>query len=243
MTEVFLHVYDVTNSASAKTNTAIVQLNRLLRDGIGLGGIFHSAVEIYDNEEWSFGYCETGSGVFSSPSRTNPMYSYRESISLGRTSLSRHKVTQTLLEMGVQWPGYSYDLLSRNCNHFCDEFCERLGVQRFPAWVNRFAHAGDAAVEVAETTIKRLRQVKTDIVTASKVAFRFVRGGGSTSSVSPETRAVDPVATQRNGNNPFRLSILKAPAKFLSRNCLGVREQAMAESRLVSKDINQKSQK
>ncbi|KAI5083180.1 hypothetical protein GOP47_0002923 [Adiantum capillus-veneris] len=230
MTEVVLHVYDVTNSGSAKTNSAIVQLNRLLRDGMGLGGIFHSAVEVYDNEEWSFGYCEIGSGVFSCPAKTNPMYSYRESISLGKTSLCRSRVKQILLDLGREWPGYSYDLLSRNCNHFCDALCDRLGVQKFPAWVNRFAHAGDAAVEVAETTIKRLRRAKTDLVTASKLAYRYVRGGGSTSSVSPDTGSIELMDSQRNAANFFRLSMLKTPATFLSRNSLKYREQVMAEN-------------
>ncbi|KAF2312238.1 hypothetical protein GH714_028704 [Hevea brasiliensis] len=43
----------------------------------------------------------------------------------------------------------SYDLLSKNCNHFCDEFCERLGVPKLPGWVNCFANISVAALEVA----------------------------------------------------------------------------------------------
>ena len=46
MTEVFLHVYDVANSDSVKTNNVILQLNKVFKDGIGLGGIFHSAIEV-----------------------------------------------------------------------------------------------------------------------------------------------------------------------------------------------------
>ncbi|XP_076913587.1 uncharacterized protein LOC143572268 [Bidens hawaiensis] len=45
MTEVVLHVYDVTNSGSYNTNNAILQINRIFKDGIGVGGIFHSAVQ------------------------------------------------------------------------------------------------------------------------------------------------------------------------------------------------------
>lgn len=47
MTEVMLHVYDVTNSDSEKTNNTIVQINKFFKDGIGLGGIFHSAVQVF----------------------------------------------------------------------------------------------------------------------------------------------------------------------------------------------------
>lgn len=60
------------------------------------------------------------------------MYSYRECIVLGNTNHSIFKVNEILRELSREWPGHSYDLLSKNCNHFCDEFCERLGVQKLP---------------------------------------------------------------------------------------------------------------
>lgn len=43
---VTLHVYDVTNSGNVRTNNAIMNLNKIMRGGIGLGGIFHGAVEV-----------------------------------------------------------------------------------------------------------------------------------------------------------------------------------------------------
>lgn len=46
MAEVTLHVYDVTNSGSVRANSAILGLNRFMRGGIGIGGIFHGAVEV-----------------------------------------------------------------------------------------------------------------------------------------------------------------------------------------------------
>jgi len=185
MTEVRLHIYDVTNSDSDKTNNTIVQINKIFKDGIGLGGIFHSAVQVYGEEEWSFGYCEQGTGVFSCPPGKNPMYTYRECIILGRTDFSIFKVNQILRELSREWPGHSYDLLSKNCNHFCDEFCEKLGVSKLPGWVNRFAHAGDTAAEIVGNTAFRMRQAKTEIVSASKVAYRFLAGVASNSPESP----------------------------------------------------------
>ncbi|KAL8139775.1 hypothetical protein V2J09_005796, partial [Rumex salicifolius] len=184
--EVALHIYDVTNSGSEKTNNTIMQINKIFKDGIGLGGIFHSAVQVYGDDEWSFGYCEQGTGVFSCPSGQNPMYTYREKIVLGKTNMSIYKVNQILRELSREWPGSSYDLLAKNCNHFCDEFCELLGVPKLPGWVNRFAHAGDAAVEIAGNTAFRLRQAKTEIVSASKVAYRFLSGITSGSPGTPE---------------------------------------------------------
>lgn len=182
MKEVVLHVYDVTNSGSEKTNNTILQINRIFKDRIGLGGVFHSAVQVYGEEEWSFGYCENGTGVFSCPPGKNPMYTYRECIILGETNCSILKVNQILRELRREWPGDAYDLLSKNCNHFCNAFCERLGVPKVPGWVNRFANAGDAAMVVAGNTALRLRQAKTEIVTASKVAYRFMAGLASNSN-------------------------------------------------------------
>jgi len=64
------------------------------------------------------------------------MYRYRESIVLGETDCSILKVNQILKELSREWPGDSYDLLSRNCNHFCDVFCEKLGVSKIPGDMN-----------------------------------------------------------------------------------------------------------
>ncbi|CAA7033593.1 unnamed protein product [Microthlaspi erraticum] len=174
MAEVVLHIYDVTNSGSEKTNNTILQINRFFKDGIGLGGIFHSAIQVYGDDEWSYGYCEQGTGVFSCPSSKNPMYTYREKIVLGKTDCTIFMVNQILRELSREWPGHTYDLLSKNCNHFCDLLCERLGVAKLPGWVNRFAHAGDTALEVAGTTAMRIKQAKTELVSASKVAYRFL---------------------------------------------------------------------
>ncbi|KAL9274237.1 DeSI-like protein [Drosera capensis] len=192
MTEVILHLYDVTNSGSEKTNNTILQINKIFKDRIGLGGIFHSAVSllsflfVYGNDEWSFGYCEQGSGVFSCPSGQNPMYTYREKLVFGKTNLTIFKVNQILRELSREWPGSSYDLLSKNCNHFCDEFCDKLGVPKLPGWVNRFANAGDTAVEIAGNTAFRLKQAKTEIVSSSKVAYRYLAGMASNVAVRPE---------------------------------------------------------
>jgi hypothetical protein len=45
-TDVILHIYDVTNSGSDKTNNTILHINKIFKDGIGIGGIFHSAVQV-----------------------------------------------------------------------------------------------------------------------------------------------------------------------------------------------------
>ncbi|KAJ1257549.1 hypothetical protein BS78_10G004600 [Paspalum vaginatum] len=181
--EVVAHVYDV---ATAGSDTTVLHINRFFKDAIGLGGIFHTAIQVYGDEEWSFGYCERGTGVFSCPPCKNPMYTYRESIVLGKTNCCILKVNQILRELSWEWPGQSYELLSRNCNHFCNTFCEKLEVSKLPGWINRFANAGDAALDVAETTAVKLKQAKKEIVTACKAASTFLTGTSSSTSSNVE---------------------------------------------------------
>ncbi|KAG0593149.1 hypothetical protein M758_1G300900 [Ceratodon purpureus] len=213
MAEVTLHVYDVTNSGNVRANSAIMNLNKVMRGGIGLGGIFHGAVEVY-GKEWSFGYCENGSGVFSCPPKANPMYTYRESVSLGKTELSPLGVQNAIRELMRGWPGSGYDLLSHNCNHFCDEFCGKLGpgVQKLPLWVNRFANAGDAAIEAAENTMERLRNAKKEVLSVTKTAMSFMFGSGSPTSGGTLG------STDSGSNSGRRLSLsIGSPSRLLSR--------------------------
>ena len=61
-----------------------------------LGGVFHGGVEV-NGKEWSYGYCEKGSGVYHCVPRENPMYAYRESVTLGATTQSPAEVSLTRL--------------------------------------------------------------------------------------------------------------------------------------------------
>mmetsp|Transcript_8839 Transcript_8839/g.22525 ORF Transcript_8839/g.22525 Transcript_8839/m.22525 type:complete len:221 (-) Transcript_8839:28-690(-) len=139
-----LHVYDITNSGSESTNTAIQRINAVTRE-LSIGGIFHGGLEVMGSE-WSFGFCETGSGVYAVEPKRNPMYTYRETVPLGITTMSPEKVKEVIRNLRESWPGASYDLLKRNCNDFCEALCQALGAGPFPMWVNRFARGADATV-------------------------------------------------------------------------------------------------
>lgn len=39
----------------------------------------------------------------------------------------------------------AYEVVRKNCNHFCDEFCFALLERRIPSWVNRAASLGSWA--------------------------------------------------------------------------------------------------
>ena len=44
---VLLHVYDVTNASSSAINATVAGLNRLTKDILGLGGVFHGGALIF----------------------------------------------------------------------------------------------------------------------------------------------------------------------------------------------------
>ncbi|GJP43368.1 hypothetical protein CLOM_g2841 [Closterium sp. NIES-68] len=183
MATVSLHVYDITNSPNPKTNNAILQINRVTKDALGIGGIFHGAVEIH-GEEWSFGYCERGSGVFSCPPKANPMYTFRETIEMGVTGMGEQKVRELLRRLSKEWPGRSYDMLARNCNHFCDEFCQALGVGPTPVWVNRFAYAGDVTLEFYDQASTQLSQWRDSVTQFSSFTYQYLFGPPQTPQIT-----------------------------------------------------------
>ncbi|CAL1159999.1 unnamed protein product, partial [Cladocopium goreaui] len=66
----------------------------------------------------------------------------RETVKLGAVMLPEGKVASILEQMKHQWPSRGYDMLRRNCSHFCDDFCQRLGVGTLPQWVKNMASTG-----------------------------------------------------------------------------------------------------
>ncbi|CAI9775605.1 unnamed protein product [Fraxinus pennsylvanica] len=170
MAEVIIHVYYVTNidSGNENLNFAVVQLNNVCKQGIPISGVFHTAIQVYRDEEWGYWQTDKGSGVYTCPAGKNPMYAYRECIVLGRTDCTAAKLSQILKELSQEWPGNKYDLLEKNSNHFSNELLQRLGVPKLPAWVNRFANVRDTACE----TSQMLQNTKDNMLTAGKEAYK-----------------------------------------------------------------------
>uniref|UniRef100_A0A7S2VQH2 PPPDE domain-containing protein n=1 Tax=Zooxanthella nutricula TaxID=1333877 RepID=A0A7S2VQH2_9DINO len=139
------------------------KLNEVFRP-VGIGA-FHGAVEVY-GREWSYGWSDEGTGVFSSPPKRCPLHAYRESVCLGSTDMSRRDVAQLLRQL--EWPGDEYNLIRHNCCHWCEEFCRHLDVEPPPAWLNNLA------AEVAKLD-DGVRDVATNAQLAVEVAKAAVR--------------------------------------------------------------------
>lgn len=148
MTEVLLNVYDVT-SAESQTTTSTINVINNVTHALNLGGVFHGAVEVV-GEEWSFGYCVRGTGVYACTPKQNPFYQHRETLLLGRTQKSKQEVAAIISRLKIEWPGASYNLLNRNCCHFCEDLSKELGVGPVPGWLNRFAAGAEATLNFAD---------------------------------------------------------------------------------------------
>ncbi|CAL6297282.1 unnamed protein product [Bathycoccus prasinos] len=157
MALVTLNVYDITNTKSDLTNATIQHLNTLTKDTFNAGGIFHGGIEVH-GYEYSYGYCEEGTGVYPCQPKMNSAYVFRESIPLGVTSADATKVRAIVAVMKASWPGNEYELFSKNCNTFCEAFTKALGVPPPPDWLNRFATNANGAVNALSNAKEAMRE-------------------------------------------------------------------------------------
>jgi len=160
--DLFLNVYDVSQEERVqKLNKVLAHKNSPLK----FGGVFHVGVEI-DGLEWSYGCStvETVPGVSCTLPRQHPQHHFRQTIGGRRTQLSPEDVADIISQMIEEYPGDDYDLLRRNCCHWADDFCQRLGVSRIPGWVHRLARVGarlDGALQVAQGLHDRFKGILT----------------------------------------------------------------------------------
>eukprot|EP01116_Phalansterium_solitarium_P025252 TRINITY_DN9559_c0_g1_i1.p2 TRINITY_DN9559_c0_g1~~TRINITY_DN9559_c0_g1_i1.p2 ORF type:complete len:294 (+),score=64.91 TRINITY_DN9559_c0_g1_i1:85-966(+) len=129
--EVILHVYDLTKELNDKTYR------------IGLG-IYHSGLEVDGTEYWFGGHEHGFTGLIElKPGiRSLGAMVLRESVSLGRTSLTRNEISELVDRLTLTYRGNSYHPIHRNCNHFADEFSRLLVKRGIPRFVNRLANIG-----------------------------------------------------------------------------------------------------
>ena len=81
-------------------------------------------------------------GIFEVEPRQCPGFAFRKSILIGRTDVGPREVRSLMEELAEQYTGNTYNLISKNCNHFCNEACLRLTSNPIPRWVNRLAKIG-----------------------------------------------------------------------------------------------------
>ncbi|KAF5461364.1 hypothetical protein F2P56_017469 [Juglans regia] len=129
---------------------------------LGLG-VYHSGVQVHD-VEYAFGAHDHGtSGVFEVEPKRCPGFTFRKSILIGRTDLGPKEVRAFMEKLAEGYCGNTYHLITKNCNHFCNDVCTRLTGKPIPRWVNRLARLGSFCncVLPAGVSEAKVRQVKS----------------------------------------------------------------------------------
>jgi len=108
-------------------------------------GAYHTGLDV-DGVEYAFGGGSgPGTGVWSQvPTQIPASFAnafYKESIDLGPSKpLTPSQLRAIIADSKYQWPRESYNLITRNCNHFSHQLSSALGAQLPPAWVNSLAN-------------------------------------------------------------------------------------------------------
>ncbi|CAE8735248.1 unnamed protein product [Polarella glacialis] len=112
-------------------------------------GAFHTGVEIY-GLEWSFNnlphhltpHGDPLTGIFCSRPKTVTVHNYAESVEVGKTRKTQEEFALLLTKMEASWRADTFNVLKKNCCHFCDDLCRELGVGGIPDRVLNLASLG-----------------------------------------------------------------------------------------------------
>lgn len=93
--------------------------------------------------EYGFGAHEhSTTGIFEVEPKQCPGFTFRKSILIGRTDLDPENVRAFMEKLAEEYSGNTYHLITKNCNHFCNDVCVQLTRRSIPSWVNRLARFG-----------------------------------------------------------------------------------------------------
>ena len=94
-------------------------------------GIHHSGIQV-DGREFAF----TLEGIVITEPHRIPRCKLTHRILLTRNATDA-MVQGALTKLQREFTPATYDPLLKNCNHFSDAFCARIGTKHVPPWVNR----------------------------------------------------------------------------------------------------------
>ncbi|KAF9613650.1 hypothetical protein IFM89_009538 [Coptis chinensis] len=169
---VYLNVYDLTS------------MNEYAY-WVGLG-VYHSGVQVH-GIEYAFGAHDfPTTGIFEGEPEQCPGFTFRKSILIGRTDLDCKQVRALMEQLAEKYSGDTYNLITKNCNHFCNDACIKMTSKPIPSWVNRLAKIGLLCIcvlpmdiqeakmrhsrsqeRVQETDMKKLRSRSSRFISSS----------------------------------------------------------------------------
>ncbi|KAK7809484.1 deSI-like protein At4g17486 isoform X1 [Quercus suber] len=178
-------------------------------------GVYHSGVQVY-GIEYAFGAHEyPTTGIFEGEPKQCDGFTFRKTIFTGKTDLGPEEVRAVMEELAGEYRGNAYNLITKNCNHFCNDACIRLTGNPIPSWINRLARIGFLCNCVVPVTLnstkvrhhrieeKPSEEEKKKITSDSN---RFTSSNSSSSSSSPPSNA-----GMRRGRSRTRRALPPSP--------------------------------
>ncbi|PHH68983.1 hypothetical protein CDD82_151 [Ophiocordyceps australis] len=134
-TEITIHVYDLL--PPGKMSSVLWAMG---------ASLLHSGVVIRNREYAYGGHDERGvTGVYwTKPKEEPPGGTFRCEILHGFSLASQQDIDDIVHSVSREFLGTSYNLLTKNCNHFTSYLCHRLTGTPGPSWLNRAASIGVA---------------------------------------------------------------------------------------------------
>ncbi|KAM7208071.1 PPPDE putative peptidase domain containing protein [Naviculisporaceae sp. PSN 640] len=132
-TEIIINVYDLL-PAGRVASTLWFLGTSLLHSGVVING-----------KEYAFGgHDRRGvTGVYWTRPKTEPPGgTFKCELLHGFTLAPQNEIDAIIREASEEFVGPSYNLLTKNCNHFTSYLCQRLTGRPGPSWLNRAASIG-----------------------------------------------------------------------------------------------------
>nr|XP_043637459.1 deSI-like protein At4g17486 [Erigeron canadensis] len=188
---VYLNVYDITSMNGCTY-------------WLGLGA-YHSGVQVH-GVEFAFGsHDHATTGIFEGKPKQFEGFVFRKQIMIGWTDMNLREVRRFMEQFAENYKGISYNMITRNCNHFCNEACLRLTGNPIPSWVNRLARIGLLCNCIIPTSISSCKVGIEDNVCNEeekaelwKRSSRFTSSSSSTSSSERSTVASTTIDLRRS---------------------------------------------
>ena len=105
-------------------------------------GVYHTGVSVF-GREYSFGYHPyEGTGIFETEPGQASGVQLSQSLTVPELFVELNAVELILDDLRCEYAASTYNIFTRNCNHFTNDFCERLLGLSAPTYINRTAWLG-----------------------------------------------------------------------------------------------------
>lgn len=181
---------------------------------LGLG-VYHSGVQVH-GVEYAFGAHEYPStGIFEGEPKQCEGFTFRKTILIGKTDMGPAEVRAVMEDLAQDYRGNAYNLITKNCNHFCNDACIKLTGNPIPNWVNRLARIGFLCncVLPASLNTTKVRHHKVEDKTPDGEKMKLRNGSSKicSSNSSSNSSSSSPSGTTRGRSRSRRTQPPSSP--------------------------------